>query len=242
MHRSLCSLLILTAACGDAAPPASAPTVLSDSLIAALPALTASPGSLVCTALGVDGCPLRGALANRLDDGRIALWEPGFTVYTFAPGDTIGTPIGSAGTGGQYLHVAATTELARDRYQLILIGQEWRAIEINAAGEVSRTDTLPNPGLLTAIGYVGKRLVRQRMHTDAGSGAGRFIVTLLDEVTDTSGTTLLDVPLPWYRAAGNGPPPGALDRLCTHMVAHERGRCSLVARRSAHDRTQDSIG
>ena len=207
MRQTLLPLLMVAAACGDAAPPQTTVTTLSDSAIAALPELTVTPASLVCTSLGVDGCPLRSAVANRLDDGRIAVWEPGFTVYAFAPGDTNGTPIGSAGAGGAYRHAVAVAQLGASRYQLILYGPQWRAMEIDDAGEITRVDTLPNPGLLTAIGYVGRQLIRQRMHAWSSDSGGRFTVTLLDKVTDTTGSTLLHVPLPWLRGEDPNAPP-----------------------------------
>jgi hypothetical protein len=150
---------------------------------------------------------LRSALANRLDDGRIVIWEPGFTVTAFAAGDTVGTPIGRAGPAGQYGYAAAATQLRSDRFRLILVGQQWIAIELNSAGEILRTDTLPDPGALTALGYIGNRLVRQRMHGWMSNAGGHFTVTALSGLTDTIGTTLLDAPLTWLPGGDtNGPP------------------------------------
>ena len=206
MRRTILPFLMLVAACGDAAAPAQT-MGLSDSVVNALPELRVTPSSLVCTATGADGCPLRSAVANRLEHGRIALWEPGFTVYVFGAGDTVGTPIGLAGASGQYNYAVAVTEIGDDRYRLILVGLGWHAIDINGAGEVSHVDTLPDPGILTAIGYVGNQAVRQRMRGWTSDSGGRFTVTLLNSVTDTTGRELLDVPLPWLTGGNaNGPP------------------------------------
>lgn len=207
MRRVIVPFLILAAACGDSAPDTSGAPVLTDSAIAALPVLTVSPSSVVCTSIGADGCPLRSAVANRIGDGRIALWEPGFTVYVFGPGDTVGTPIGLAGPEGQYNYAVAATALGEDRYRLILVNQGWFAIDINGAGEVSHADTLPDPGILTVIGYVGDKLVRQRMLGWLGDSGGRYTVTQLSGLSDSTGTVLLDVPLPWLRGGNaDGPP------------------------------------
>jgi hypothetical protein len=207
MRHALLALLILAVACGDTTPPVADAAPLSDSVVAALPVLTPTPASPVCTAIGADGCPLRNAVANRLGQGRFALWEPGFTVYVFGAGDTMGTPVGLAGPQGQYNYAVSVTELGRDRYRLILVEDGWRALEINGAGDVARNDPVPDPGILTAIGYVGDQLVRQRMRGWNSMEGGRFTVTLLREITDTTGSTLLDVPLPWLTGGNvNGPP------------------------------------
>jgi hypothetical protein len=207
MRRQFAPFLILAAACGDSPSPASQAPALTDSAIGQLPVLAVEPGALVCTSIGADGCPLRGAVANRLEDGRIALWEPGFTIYLFGAGDTLGTPVGLAGPAGQYNYAVAATAVGRDRYRLILADQPWRAIDINSAGEISRVDTLPDPGILTAVGYIGMRLVRQRMSGWLDDSGGTFTVTLLDRTTDSTGRVVLETPLPWLHGGNqNGPP------------------------------------
>jgi hypothetical protein len=207
MRQAFWSLLILLTACGDAAPPVQTVPVLSDSVLASLPVLSLTEGQVVCHATGVDGCPLRSAVANRVEDDRIVLWEPGFAVRVFAPGDSVGAPIGRAGQGGQYRFAVAATQLGRDQYRLILAGEGWRAIDINHAGEISRTVSIPDPGPLSAIGYVGNQLVRQRMDGWNSPEGGRLTVTLLRSVEDSTGSTLLDVPLPWLTGGTpDGPP------------------------------------
>jgi hypothetical protein len=206
MRYQLAPLLILVAACGNRASSDSDAPVLTEAAIAELPVITLEPGALMCTAIGADGCPLRGAVANRVDDRRIALWEPGFTVYLFEPNDTLGTPLGLSGPSGVYNYAVAITALGPDRFRLIVAGQPWRAIELNTAGDIRRVDTLPNPGMLTAIGYAGDRLVRQRMSGWQSDSGGVFTVTELDRLTDSTGRVLLEVPLPWLRGGNqNGP-------------------------------------
>lgn len=206
MRRCAFPLLLLAAACGGAESSSPDTVALSDSAIAALPELAVVSGSLVCTATGGEGCPRRSPLANRLDDDRIALWEPGFRAHVFGPGDTVGAPIG-APTIRQYGHAVAITQVGAGRYRMIVIGQGWRALEVNGAGEMLSVDTLPDPGPLTALGYAGKHLIRQRMHGWLDSAGGRLTVTLLEQLTDTVGTDLLNAPLPWLNGGTvDGPP------------------------------------
>ncbi len=207
MRRELLPLLLILAACGDAIAPAVTTTYLSDSVVAALPQLTLVDGTRICRTQPGNGCPRRNAVVNRLDDQQVALWEPGFRPHRFGPGDTILTPTGPADLRREGM-VVAITQSGVDRYRLLLVGRGWRVMETNAAGERLSLDSLPDPGLLAALGFVGKHIVRQRMDGWRDSLGGRLTITELDRLEDTTGTELLALPLPWLQGGTEDAPPG----------------------------------
>lgn len=198
---------LLLGACADAGPGPAGAIVLDSAALAALPELRVEPGVLVCTALGQDGCPLRAAVANRLADGGIALWEPGLTVHRFGAGDTAGTPLGQAGPGGSYLNAMAIASTGADRYRVVTYDGEWRALTLDASGEVRATELITNPGPLAAMGFVGSQPVLQRMRGWGGDTAGHLQVILLDRILDTAGTMVLDAPVPWLTGGTADLPP-----------------------------------
>jgi hypothetical protein len=209
LHGIRAAFALGLAACGarDAVPPAA--RTIDEAALAALPELTIEAGPLVCTAYGQDGCPLRAPVANRLADGRIALWEPGFTIHRFAPGDTIGAPLGRAGPGGSYLNAIAIASTGSDRYRVVTLDGAWRVLTFDDAGVVQGTDSIADPGTMTVIGFVGSQPVMQRMRGWAGDTAGHLQVSLLDRLTDTTGTVILDTPVSWLHGgtATAGPIP-----------------------------------
>lgn len=193
------ALAALLAACGPEADSATVSVTLDSAAIAALPELMAEPGTLLCTATGHDGCPLHNAVANRLADGSIAIWEPGMTIHRFVPGDSVSRPLGQAGAGGSYVNAMAIASTGTNRYRVVTYDGEWRVLTFDGAGNVQRTELIADPGMLNAVGFVGSQPVRQGMSGWGTDTAGHLTVTLLDRITDTSGTVILDTPVRWLR-------------------------------------------
>lgn len=196
-------------ACGDRTPPLGdgGTHTITEADIAALPVDTTAPGTLLCTAIGSDDCPLAPPVANRLADGRLAIWTPGFTVRIWGAGDTIGAPIGQASPRGPYLRAIAVTDAGRDAFQLVTLDNTWRLLTIDQRGAVRDSVSIPDPGTLAAIGFVGRQAVKQQMSGWESDTAGRFTLTLLNRITDRDGRVILDVPVRWLAGGNaNGPP------------------------------------
>lgn len=204
------ALAALLAGCGTEADPATVTSTLDSATIAALPELVAEPGTLLCRATGHDGCPLNNAVSNRLADGSIAIWEPGMTIHRFYPGDSVSKPLGLAGPGGSYVNAMAIASTGTNRYRVVTYDGEWRVLTFDGSGNVQRTELIADPGTLNAVGFVGSQPVMQGMSGWGTDTAGHLTVTLLDKITDTTGTVILDVPVRWLRGgteeAGPIPP------------------------------------
>lgn len=203
----IAAVLLLVAGCTASRPTAPATIALTEASIDLLPAATVDTGARVCLATGYDACPLHQAVANRVGDARIAIWEPGRSVAIYAPGDTVGTLLGDSSVASKFGTVVAITSIGRDRYRLVRFDGNWYTVDIDADGTVSKETPLTPPGMLAAIGYVGDKVVRQQMSSWTGDSAGRLSVTLLGRITDTVGTVLLDAPVPWLHGGRADLPP-----------------------------------
>lgn len=204
------ALILLTAACGtDTGPPAAEPTetVLTDSGIAALPVLTPTDGTLLCTAIGDGSCPLHSAVANRLDADRIAVWEPGSPVLVWRAGDTVGTRVGRFDESLRPYRMAVAVRAHRDGYQLITADTLWRRIQVDAEGSVTGSTELTIDQPMVVVGYVGNQAVRQAMTGWTSPEGGALTLSLLRDATDTSGTELLQAPVPWLLGGTSTLPP-----------------------------------
>lgn len=201
--------LLLATACGttDAPPAAPAEHVLDSAALAELPALPVSEGSLLCTAIGTDECPLETAAANRLDGERIALWEPGSVIRVWRAGDTMGTPIGRTGGDESQYRLAIAVRAAGDRYRVITADSGWRRLDIGRDGTLLDQAIVPVRTPLTLVGYVGDQAVRQRMHGWNVGDGGRLTVTLLESATDTAGRDILVTPVRWLIGGTQSTPP-----------------------------------
>lgn len=202
----LSTLLIGAFACADAANTAPTTIALTDAALTELPTIVTDTGALICAADGYSPCPFNQAVANRLEDGRIALWEPGQPVMILNKGDTGRTLLADA-VDRPYNAVIAISSTDRDRFQLLDFTGVWRAITLSLDGTVHRIDTLADPGLLTSIGFVGSRVIRQKLTGWDSDSGGRMSVAILNKVTDTVGTTILDAPVGWLRGGTADQPP-----------------------------------
>ncbi len=199
-------LAVAAIACGDSAT--TAPTIITatEASIAALPVLVADSGSQVCEADGYSACPFNQAVANRLENGQIAIWEPGQPVMLLTAGDSAHTLLADI-PDRPYNAVIAIASSGSDRYRVLDYGPTWRAITLSVDGTVHQVDTLPDPEPLTSIGFVGSRVIRQQYSDWDSDSSGRMIVEVLERVTDTAGTTILDAPVDWLRGGTATQPP-----------------------------------
>lgn len=203
----LSACLMFAAACGDKATDTPTTYALTTQSIAELQAITTDTGTLICTADGYSACPLNQPVANRLSDGRILLWQPGGTVMLVTSGDSGFVLIGSDSTERPYLSVVAATTSGRDRIRMIDFAGVWRSLTVSLDGSLQSADTLAEPGVLTSIGFLGNRVIRQRLVGWDSDSGGRMRVALLRDLRDTVGNTFLDAPVHWLRGGIGGQPP-----------------------------------
>ena len=191
---------VLAACTGDNS--ASSERFVAGSALDSLPALSIAEGRLVCTATGADGCPLSSAVANRFDDGRVAVWEPGSEVRILDAKNPSGRAFGVSGQGtGQY-----AVALAVGPYQggiAIVDGQRNRLLHYDDAGNFKREDVLPTPTPNAAPGFVGDTPVLQTLQAPSDSAVAHLKVELLTSQEERTGVTVLDVPVPWLRLRGD---------------------------------------
>ncbi len=200
-------LLLLAAACGGTSTATVSERTVTEADLASLPELTVEDGTLLCTALGYDDCPLHSAVANRLDAQRIAIWEPGRTIRVWRAGDSMGIPIGRAGgDSSEYLRAMA---IATDGsgYRVVTADSGWRLLRFNAEGRLEKTELLPLHQPMTMLGYVGTTPVRQAIRGWDADSAGKLTVTLLRRISDSVGTDVLTTPVPWMHSGSPLAPP-----------------------------------
>lgn len=210
--RALVPLLLV--ACGDAAPvveetlpppPAAGGSwTLDTAAVAALPALAIAEGRVLCVADGQATCPGKRPLANRLDAGRIVLWEPGGQVQLWTADDTP-IAIGAVGEGeGQYQTALAVGPGPEGQVQVIdLTPSGVRLMIYDRAGKFVVQKPLPPIRVGEARGFAGKVPLLQGMVADVDTGTTVFRVSVLGEATDSTGRLALEVPIPWLALQGD---------------------------------------
>jgi hypothetical protein len=211
VHARRCAALValLAAACATGEGPSGDPVerTVTEAELAALPALAVVEGSHVCTSIGDDRCPLRAAAANRLDTERFALWEPGSLIRIWRTGDTLGVPVGAVHDSVFPYRLAIGVTERRGRYLVIAADSGWHRLEIDREGRLTGSAEVPIDAPLTVVGYVGDQPVRQQMRGWSTAAGGRMIITLLRQATDTSGTDILETPVPWLLGGTAATPP-----------------------------------
>lgn len=208
--------LALAAGCGGGTSdgPAAAPIGrhLDSAAVAALPVDTLALVHQVCLATGYDACPLHFAIATRLDDSEIALWEPGHSIGILRAGDSMPRTLGSVGgTGAPYATVVAIRKDGK-RYNVIDVEDgRYGLVRLDADGrQVARTP-LPHVGSLATIGYTGGETVLQDFIGWQGGGTGMLTVRRLSAETDSVGTLMLEAPVTWMHGGSEeGPTPRPL--------------------------------
>ncbi|MEI2720999.1 MAG: hypothetical protein V9E87_12840 [Gemmatimonadales bacterium] len=188
------------------APPPPAPGgnwTLDAAAVDSLPVLTPADGRLVCIADGRAACPLLQPIANRLGGDRFALWEPGRLVQIWGT-DTVPTTIGKVGKGlGEYEVVLGVGPGDGKSVQLIdMMTDGARVMTFDGAGAFVESKPLPPIEAGEARGFVGALPVLQGMVSKSESGEGAFRLFLLKKPTDTTGTLVLQAPMPWVRMQG----------------------------------------
>lgn len=209
MRRMLPFGILAVAACGGASPATGAERHLTvtEAALDSLPELTVHDGTLLCTALGYDDCPLHTAVANRLDDRRIAIWEPGRTVRIWRAGDSAGLALGRSGGDSSQYEMATAVATDGSGYLVVTPDSGWRLLRYDRDGNLGRTDLLHVDQQMTVLGFVGDRPVRQSVDGWDGDSAATLTVTALRRITDTSGTDLLTIPVNWMHGGSELAPP-----------------------------------
>lgn len=184
--------------CGDA-PPVAVDHTISRAELAALPVDTVAAGDRLCLATGYDACPLRQAVANRLDDRRIALWQPGHTIGIWQPGDTTLTPLGAFGPDSttQYLYVVALRSDGRGYQMIEARNPAFTLTALDAEGRVIDRTPLPAAGPLAVVGFTRGAIVRQAFADWTTPARGEMRITRLARVGDSTGTDLLITDVRW---------------------------------------------
>ncbi|MFN8666439.1 MAG: hypothetical protein U0164_04460 [Gemmatimonadaceae bacterium] len=175
--------------------------VVSDSALGALPTVSVSDGMLVCTALGGDACPLRGAVANWLTPERVVVWEPGRPVMLLDKENPTGKVVGSFGDkAGQYTYATAVGML--EGRLAIVDMQRTKLVRYKEDQTFDREDNIPRPDENAAPGFAGSTPVLQSIGADGDSGVAHLRVRILRSQTELGGTKVLDLSLPWLRLKG----------------------------------------
>lgn len=206
--------LMLTTACGGGgtadAPPSDGPIpqrMIDEANVAALPAWEVDTLTTpLCISDGYGDCPLQAAWANGLGDGRIALWEPRRRVLVIGA-DGMMTAVGDSATP---LNIAAITSNGRGFRAVVADDDGWHLVDLNRAGKETRRQPLPAASSRNIIGFIGRVPVAQRLANMADPTGGRLEVDRLDAPTDSTGTRLLEVQLPWLREANGMTVPAPL--------------------------------
>lgn len=168
----------------------------------ALPTLTLSEGRVICS--GTATCPNNRPLANRLDAGRIVLWEPGGQVQLWTADDTP-VAIGAVGEGeGQYQTALAVGPGPEGQVQIIdLTPSGIRLMVYDRRGKFVEQRPLPPIRVGEARGFAGKVALLQGMVADVDTGTTVFRVSVLEQATDSTGRLALELPIPWLALQGD---------------------------------------
>ncbi len=205
--------LLATIACGDRTGPTGPATELTVTAedIASLPVLDVSDGRLLCMADGYDRCPLERAYANRIGNGRIAVWEPGRPIIVWSKSDTAGSTIGSIDSEDFPYSMAAAVRSQGRGYQLVDMTNEGLTLKtISDKGVLQKTESLGGLGPLVGLGFIGSIIVTHQI-ADWQSDSGAYLaVTRLATPFDTAGTSLVRYRIPWLTGGADGPIPPPL--------------------------------
>ncbi len=205
--------LILTAACGggrsDASTAAPVERHLDAATLAALPVDTLAAGHRVCLATGYDACPLHFAMAMRLSDAEIALWEPGHSIGILHADDSMPQALaGFARPGAPYPTVMAIRKRGNGYEVIDVESGEYGLVRLDADGRQVERTRLLQVGALATMGYSAGEPVLQDFTGWQNGQPGMLTVRRLKAPTDSIGTLMLQVPVPWMQhGSETGPSP-----------------------------------
>lgn len=145
-------------------------------------------------------------LANWLQPGEFALWEPGNLVQVFRADDPSGVVLGEFGQGqGQYRYATAVGT-AGGAFVVLDGDRISRLVRFDAGGR-GLQDVALTPVDGGARGFSWSVPLLQEMRIlPPGSEPSRFLLKLLLSITDTTGQVVVDVPLPWLFLQSDGSP------------------------------------
>jgi hypothetical protein len=160
-----------------------------------LPKLGVTDGRLICTATGIDPCPLHTAIANWLDRDHYVLWEPGRVVRMYGGRDTTPVTIGALGADkGQY---ATALAAGPDGNHVLIIDRSSNSVmRFGRDGAFEESTALPESDGESARGFVGDVPILQRIRPRVDSSAVVEVRVLSSPAGDT-GRVVLSAAIPW---------------------------------------------
>ncbi len=205
--------LLLTLGCGGGKSdaPAAAPVErhLDAAALAALPVDTLAAGRQVCLATGYDACPLHFAMAVRLDDAEIALWEPGHPIGILHAQDSLPRALSQFGRPDAPYPTVMAIRKHGNGYEVIDVeAGGYGLVRLDADGAQVERTPLPHVGALATMGYLAGEPVLQDFTGWQSGEPGMLTVRRLKAPTDSIGTLMLEVPVPWMQGGSDaGPSP-----------------------------------
>ncbi len=176
-------------------------TVITQATLDSLPHKTITEGRRLCEADGRGSCPLGAAFGNWLDDTHFALWEPGRPVMIWSGTDTTALELGTTDGEQQAPVVALAVAKEGSGYRVLVTGGEDRLLHYNSAGHLEKPTALPQISGVFNRGFASDLILLERIRPIAGAPGMRFEVDVLGAATDTSGTPVMRLVLPWLTMA-----------------------------------------
>ncbi len=241
----LAGLIALTACGGGGtndAPPTDEPMpqrMIDETNLASLPRWAVDTLTTpLCVADGYDDCPLQAAWANGLGDGRVAVWEPRRRILVLGTDGTM-TAVGDSANP---LNVAAITGNGRGFRAVVADDAGWHLVDLDQRGKETRRQPLPAASPRNIIGFVGRVPIAQRLAGMDNPEGGRLEVDRLDAVTDSTGTRLLDVQIPWLQEVDGIPLPSPLFATLPTYTVGEDGSITWTEGQRFEIETRDRTG
>ena len=244
MHfAGLLAGLVATAACAGGGTEASdepmAQRMIDTAMVATMRQWTVDTLTTpLCVADGYGDCPLQAAWANGLGDGRVAVWEPRRRVVVLGTDGTL-TAVGDSANP---LNVAAITGNGRGFRAVVVDDAGWHLVDLDQRGAETRRQSLPAASSNNIVGFVGGVPVAQRLTDMDNPAGGRLEVDRLDAPTDSSGTRLLDVQVPWLREVNGFAMPAPLFATLPIYTVGEDGSLTWTAAHTFEVEHRDRAG
>ncbi len=197
------------AGCHDSAAPArpvanGVERTITQASLDSLAVIHATDGRLLCLSDGRSACPFNAVTANWMHDGRFATWEPNRLVQIWTPGDKDPRPLGEVGTNLHQYGNVLSVMAAKDGYTLI-DGQGPRVLHYDAKGVYQSGMPIPPLSVVHAVGFSSDVAILQLIRSVQPGGPATFEIRQINTPADTTGPSVLKVPLPWLHIRDDHP-------------------------------------